>query len=79
MIYAGNRNESESRAYKDRRYTHTDKRGVNYYDCWTHEDEMKPAFPDDRLMKDKVKQVDNMFRGIGESLGGETINFDDED
>lgn len=77
MIYAGNRTESESRSYKDRRYTHTDERGVNYYDCWTHEDELKPTFPDDRLRKD-IKQIDNLFRGMGESLG-ETINLDNED
>lgn len=78
MIYAGNRVESESRAYKDRRYTHTDERGVKYYDCWTHEDELKPTFPEDRLMKDKVRDVDRMFRGMGEEISGESLSFDDE-
>lgn len=64
MRYVGNLTESDSRHYKDRRFTHTDKvhgRDVNYYDCWTHEDEIPPAFGEE-LNKAKVSAFDSIFK-----------------
>lgn len=64
MIYAGNMSESYAAAYTDRTYTHsTFHRGkeVRWYDCWTHEDEPKPAFGEN-LNVTKTRQVDRIIR-----------------
>lgn len=79
MIYRGNLSDSDSAHYKDRRYTHTayvHGRKVDYYDCWTHEDETKPVFGEE-LSKEKVKALDSIFNDIRSNLGG-TINLEEQ-
>ena len=64
MIYAGNRPESEAVNYKDRVYTHSTwhkGREVRWFDCFSSEDEHKPAFSDE-LQVWKIRQVDKYFR-----------------
>lgn len=79
MIYRGNLSDSDSAHYKDRRFTHTayvHGRKVDYYDCWTNEDEHKPAFGEE-LNKEKVKALDSIFNDIRSNLGG-TVNLDEQ-
>ncbi len=80
MIFAGNFSESEAAHYKDARFTHSrvvHGKVVNYYDCWTHEDETPDAFSD-RLNKRKSSELDSLFRNTGDSLG-ETLDLDDDE
>jgi hypothetical protein len=37
MRFVGNKVESDAKRHKDHRYTHTDEREVNYYDCFAHD------------------------------------------
>ena len=78
MRYAGNLSESESAHYKDRKFTHS-HRGVNYYDCWTHEDEHRPAFKEEKLQKWKIRGTDSIFNTDLNGSLGETLDLDDED
>lgn len=64
MRYVGNLVESEAKAYKDREYTHTEHikgRDVRFYDCWSHSDELPPAFGEN-LNKQKINWLDQIFR-----------------
>lgn len=76
MIYAGNRPESEAKTYKDRQYTHSTYhhgKEVRWYDCWTHEDEHRPAFREDELQKHKVREIDRLFRNNQEEEDYDTL------
>lgn len=80
MKFAGNKSESEAAHYKDARFTHSrvvNGRVVNYYDCWTHDDETPDAFSD-RPNKGKISSLDSLFRNTGDS-SGETLDLDDDD
>jgi len=71
MLFVGNLNESSARHYNDRRYTHTSVvhgKEVRYYDCWTNEDQHRPAFGD-TLDKKKVSDLDRHIRN--NSMGGD--------
>lgn len=64
MRFVGNLTESEARNYRDKKYTHTEfirGRDVNFYDCWTSEDEIKPTFGEE-LNQKKVRQIDRIIR-----------------
>ena len=64
MRYVGNFSESYAASYQDRRYTHSTWRHgkeVRWYDCWSHDDEQKPVFPDDDVNKPKVSAFDQIF------------------
>lgn len=64
MRFSGNRPESEAAHYNDRRFTHTETvngKAVNFYDCWSHEDEKIPGFDDEKLRPD-LRQIDRYFR-----------------
>lgn len=64
MRYVGNLPEYEAKAYKDRKFTHTERvhgRDVSYYDCWSHSDELPPAFGEN-LNKQKIIWLDKIFR-----------------
>lgn len=62
MKYVGNWPESFARNYADRRHTHTAKvkgKDVDFYDCWTKEnDPPAPTFSDE-LNIAKIRIVDN--------------------
>jgi hypothetical protein len=62
MKYIGNWPGHFARNYTDRRYTHTKKvkgRDVNFFDCWTKENEPPlPTFSDE-LNIAKIRIVDN--------------------
>ena len=62
MKYRGDWPEHFARNYKERRYTHTKKvkgRDVNFFDCWTKENEPPlPTFSDE-LNIAKIRIVDN--------------------
>ena len=65
MIYAGNKSKSYAAGYQDRRYTHSEiinGKVVEFFDCWSHDDEKIPGFPDDRIRRD-IKDIDKFFRG----------------
>lgn len=80
MKFAGNKSASEAAHYKDARFTHSrvvNGKVVNYYDCWTHDDELPDTFSD-RLQKGKTSSLDSLFRNMDDSLG-EMYDLDEED
>ena len=61
MIYIGNKPEGMAKAYKHRKYTHTNKRGTRFFDCWSYEDERRPN--PDRLDKKLIVELETFITG----------------
>ena len=63
MKYIGELPESEAKRYNCKSFTETRRsksgRMVNYYDCWTHDNE---DIDWDRLSKARVNQLDRQLR-----------------
>lgn len=60
MRYCGIHPTSEAKQYKDIRFAYT-RNGVDYYECWAHDDEMRPTFGEN-LNVEKTRHIDEIVR-----------------